>query len=138
MSRTLHVLEMIPTAKINAKRLGVTRFLLNGKRALVGGAFEERIALTILKSLVPVAQLAGDSQTLNSLKDKLFKQPPRSLWKTSGFPKNSQITPLEWIFCLRPQHACGLNRTSRPIRRRELRLLVVGSMELLWLHEDWK
>ena len=47
VSRIIDVLEMTPSVKINTKKLGVTGCSRNGKGALVAGAFDERIALTI-------------------------------------------------------------------------------------------
>jgi len=47
VSRLIDVLEQTPEANINPKRLGVTGCSRNGKGALVCGAFDERIVLTI-------------------------------------------------------------------------------------------
>jgi len=47
LSRLIDVLEQIPEANINPAGLGVTGCSRNGKGALVCGAFDERIALTI-------------------------------------------------------------------------------------------
>lgn len=47
ISRIIDVLEKTPEAKIDLKRLGVTGCSRNGKGALVAGAFDDRIALTI-------------------------------------------------------------------------------------------
>lgn len=47
ISRIIDVLEEMPEAKIDLKRLGVTGCSRNGKGALVAGAFEDRILLTI-------------------------------------------------------------------------------------------
>jgi hypothetical protein len=47
VSRLIDVIEMTPAANIDPKRLGVTGCSRNGKGALVVGAFDERIALTI-------------------------------------------------------------------------------------------
>lgn len=47
VSRLIDVLEQTPQANINPARLGVTGCSRNGKGALVCGAFDERIALTI-------------------------------------------------------------------------------------------
>lgn len=47
VSRIIDALEMTPSANINTKRIGVTGCSRNGKGALVAGAFEERIVLTI-------------------------------------------------------------------------------------------
>lgn len=47
VSRMIDVLEQTPEANIDPARLGVTGCSRNGKGALVCGAFDERIALTI-------------------------------------------------------------------------------------------
>jgi hypothetical protein len=47
VSRLIDVLEQTPEANINPARLGVTGCSRNGKGALVCGAFDDRIALTI-------------------------------------------------------------------------------------------
>jgi len=47
ISRVIDALEMTPAANINLQRLAVTGCSRNGKGALVAGAFEPRIALTI-------------------------------------------------------------------------------------------
>src|SRR5699024_9940188 len=47
VSRLIDALESTPGTKINYHRLGVTGCSRNGKGALVAGAFDERIILTI-------------------------------------------------------------------------------------------
>ncbi|KAJ2914308.1 hypothetical protein MD484_g6102, partial [Candolleomyces efflorescens] len=47
IGRLIDALEKVPAAKINTKRLGVTGCSRNGKGAMVVGAFEPRIRLTI-------------------------------------------------------------------------------------------
>ena len=47
VSRIIDALEVTPAAKIDPKRIGVTGCSRNGKGALMVGAFDERIALTI-------------------------------------------------------------------------------------------
>ena len=47
VSRIIDVLERTPATQINVKKIGVTGCSRNGKGALMAGAFEERIALTI-------------------------------------------------------------------------------------------
>ncbi|RXW14931.1 hypothetical protein EST38_g10925 [Candolleomyces aberdarensis] len=47
VGRLIDALEKVPATKINAKRLGVTGCSRNGKGAMVVGAFEPRIRLTI-------------------------------------------------------------------------------------------
>lgn len=46
-SRIIDVLEMLPEANIIASRIGVTGCSRNGKGAMVAGAYDKRIALTI-------------------------------------------------------------------------------------------
>ncbi len=48
-SRIIDALEVTPSAKIDPKRIGVTGCSRNGKGALVMGAFDERVALTIVQ-----------------------------------------------------------------------------------------
>jgi hypothetical protein len=47
ISRTIDALESLPKAKINTKKIAVTGCSRDGKGALMAGAFEPRIALTI-------------------------------------------------------------------------------------------
>ena len=47
ISRIIDVLEKMPEANIDTTRLGVTGCSRDGKGALVAGAFDDRIALTI-------------------------------------------------------------------------------------------
>ncbi|KAJ9620509.1 carbohydrate-binding module 1 [Taxawa tesnikishii (nom. ined.)] len=47
VSRIIDALEMTPSAKINPRKLAVTGCSRNGKGAMVAGAFDSRIALTI-------------------------------------------------------------------------------------------
>jgi hypothetical protein len=47
VSRLIDALEATPAAQIDPLRLGVTGCSRNGKGALIAGAFDERIALTI-------------------------------------------------------------------------------------------
>lgn len=47
VSRIIDALEVSPQAQINVQRIGVTGCSRNGKGALMAGAFEPRIALTI-------------------------------------------------------------------------------------------
>jgi len=47
VSRLIDALELSPNSPINANRLGITGCSRNGKGALVAGAFDERIKLTI-------------------------------------------------------------------------------------------
>jgi hypothetical protein len=47
VSRIVDALEITPTARINPQRVGVTGCSRNGKGALVAGAFDTHIALTI-------------------------------------------------------------------------------------------
>lgn len=47
VSRVIDALELTPAANIDTRRLAVTGCSRNGKGALVAGAFDERIALTV-------------------------------------------------------------------------------------------
>src|SRR5262249_25273544 len=47
ISRLIDAIEQTPDAQIDPTRLGVTGCSRNGKGALIAGAFDERIALTI-------------------------------------------------------------------------------------------
>lgn len=47
VSRVIDALELTPAAKIDPTRVGVTGCSRNGKGAMVAGAFEDRVALTI-------------------------------------------------------------------------------------------
>ena len=47
VSRIIDALEITPSAQINTQRIGVTGCSRDGKGALMAGAFEDRIALTI-------------------------------------------------------------------------------------------
>lgn len=78
VSRLVDALEQTPAARIDSSRLGVTGCSRNGKGALVAGAFDDRIALTIVQESgsggaaswrVSDAQLAGGGhvQTLSEI-----------------------------------------------------------------------
>jgi hypothetical protein len=47
VSRLIDALEQTPAAQIDTERIGVTGCSRNGKGALIAGAFDERVALTI-------------------------------------------------------------------------------------------
>jgi len=49
VSRIIDALEMTPAARIDTTRLGITGCSRNGKGAMVAGAFDQRIALTIVQ-----------------------------------------------------------------------------------------
>jgi len=78
VSRLVDAIEQTPAAQIDPTRLGVTGCSRNGKGALIAGAFEERIALTIPQESgsggsaswrVSDAQVAGGTlvQTLSEI-----------------------------------------------------------------------
>lgn len=78
VSRLIDALEQTPAARIDTARLGVTGCSRNGKGALIAGAFDDRIALTIPQESgsggtaswrVSDAQLAagGHVQTLSEI-----------------------------------------------------------------------
>ncbi|KAF5389339.1 hypothetical protein D9757_003505 [Collybiopsis confluens] len=91
VSRIIDILEETPSAQINTQRIGVTGCSRDGKGALMAGAFEERIALTIPQE----SGSGGDAGWRLSLFEQnsglLFKLPPRSFRKMSGLVPNSQI-----------------------------------------------
>ncbi|KAG8775660.1 carbohydrate-binding module 1 [Serendipita sp. 411] len=47
VQRIIDAIEGLPTSRINPKKIGVTGCSRNGKGAIVAGAFDERVALTI-------------------------------------------------------------------------------------------
>lgn len=78
VSRLIDALERTPSARIDPTRLGVTGCSRNGKGALIAGAFDDRLALTIVQESgaggsaswrVSDAQLAagGHVQTLSEI-----------------------------------------------------------------------
>ena len=95
VSRIIDVLEMqdAASALINVSRLGVTGCSRNGKGALVIGAFDDRIALTIPQEsgsggvaswrISDWQQPAGSVQTLAEIVDE-------NVWFTAGFKQFSQ------------------------------------------------
>jgi hypothetical protein len=101
VSRLIDVLEQTPSANIDTKRLGVTGCSRNGKGALVAGAFDERIALTIPQESgsggaaswrVSDAQKAGGAniQTLGEITGE-------NVWFASSFSQfNSAATRLPY------------------------------------------
>jgi hypothetical protein len=64
LSRIIDALDMLPDAKINTRKIAVTGCSRNGKGALVAGALDGRIALTIPRKVVPVGLHAGVSVTM--------------------------------------------------------------------------
>jgi len=52
VSRIIDALEVTPAARINPTKVGVTGCSRNGKGALVAGAFDTRIALTIPQGML--------------------------------------------------------------------------------------
>lgn len=89
ISRLIDALERTPAARIDTGRLGVTGCSRNGKGALVAGAFDERIALTIPQESgsggaaswrVSQAQLSSGQtvQTLGQIVEE-------NVWFTSSF-----------------------------------------------------
>lgn len=86
VSRLIDALEQTPGANIDVARLGVTGCSRNGKGALVAGAFDERIALTI-----PQESGAGGS-SLWRIADWA-----RAEWVASGSPAGGDIQTLRQI-----------------------------------------
>jgi len=99
VSRLIDALEMTPGAQIDTKHLGVTGCSRNGKGALIAGAFDERIALTIPQESgsggsaswrISDAQKAAGAmiQTLGEITGE-------NVWFTPGFSQfNSAATKL--------------------------------------------
>ncbi|MEY2935701.1 MAG: hypothetical protein RL033_6450, partial [Pseudomonadota bacterium] len=83
ISRLIDVLETTPNTNIDAKRLGVTGCSRNGKGALVAGAFDERIVLTI-----PQESGAGGSGSWR-VSDK-----QRVDWQAAGSPAGQDVQTL--------------------------------------------
>ena len=52
LSRLIDVIEADPSQLFDIRKIGVTGCSRNGKGALVAGAFDERIALTIVRTLL--------------------------------------------------------------------------------------
>jgi len=75
VSRIIDILEETPAALINTQRIGVTGCSRDGKGALMAGAFEERIALTIPQE----SGSGGDS----GWRISLFEQNSGSLVQTA-------------------------------------------------------
>jgi (4-O-methyl)-D-glucuronate---lignin esterase len=86
VSRLIDALEQTPAANINAQRLGATGCSRNGKGALVVGAFDERIALTISQE-----SGAGGSSTWR------VADANRAAWVASGSPQGGEVQTLRQI-----------------------------------------
>jgi hypothetical protein len=86
VSRLIDVLEATPAAQIDPKRLGVTGCSRNGKGALVAGAFDERIALTI-----PQESGAGGSASWR------VSDLQHADWIAAGSPDKQDIQTLHQI-----------------------------------------
>ncbi|KAL9078712.1 MAG: hypothetical protein Q9157_002357 [Trypethelium eluteriae] len=69
VSRVVDSLEMLPAAQINPEKLAVTGCSRNGKGAIVAGAFDERIALTI-----PQESGSGGDACWRTSRDMLVNQ----------------------------------------------------------------
>jgi hypothetical protein len=86
VSRLIDALETTPGTQIDATRLGVTGCSRNGKGALVVGAFDERIKLTI-----PQESGAGGSA---SWRVSDFQ---RQAWLAAGSPEGQDVQTLQQI-----------------------------------------
>ena len=86
VSSLIDVLETTPGTNIDPKRLGVTGCSRNGKGALVAGAFDERIVLTI-----PQESGAGGSASWR-VSDK-----QRLDWQAAGSPAGQDVQTLRQI-----------------------------------------
>jgi hypothetical protein len=89
VSRLIDALEQTPDARIDPTRLAITGCSRNGKGAIVAGAFDERIALTIAQESgsggaagwrVSDAQLAS-GQNVQTLRQIVQE----NVWFTQGF-----------------------------------------------------
>lgn len=69
VSRIVDALETLPEAGINPRKLAVTGCSRNGKGALVAGAFDQRIALTI-----PQESGSGGDACWRTSRDMLVNQ----------------------------------------------------------------
>lgn len=86
VSSLIDVLETMPEAQIDARRLGVTGCSRNGKGALVAGAFDERIVLTI-----PQESGAGGSASWR------VSDQQRLDWQAAGSPAGQDVQTLRQI-----------------------------------------
>lgn len=94
VSRLIDGLEKTPSSQINADRLGITGCSRNGKGALVAGAFDERIKLTI-----PQESGSGGSSSWRVSDDQKVKGQnvqtsaqivTENVWFSENFKKFSQ------------------------------------------------
>jgi hypothetical protein len=94
VSRLVDALQATPDAQIDATRLGVTGCSRNGKGAIVAGAFDERLRLTIAQEsgnggasgwrVADAQRAAGQNvQTLRQIVDE-------NVWFTPGFKRFSE------------------------------------------------
>ncbi len=86
VSSLIDVLESTPETKIDPRRLGVTGCSRNGKGALVAGAFDERIVLTI-----PQESGAGGSASWR------VSDQQRADWQAAGSPAGQDVQTLRQI-----------------------------------------
>jgi len=86
VSRLIDALETTPGTQIDPKRLGVTGCSRNGKGALVVGAFDERIALTI-----PQESGSGGSASWR------VSEFQRQQWLAAGSPDGQDVQTLHQI-----------------------------------------
>jgi hypothetical protein len=89
--RIMDALETLPEAKINVKKIGVTGYSRYGKGAIVAGAFDERVALTIPGGSGGggvgswrAAEGQGNVQTLRQINNEAPQ------WFTDGFAAYGQ------------------------------------------------
>ena len=137
VSRLIDVLGTTPSANIDATRLGVTGCSRNGKGALVVGAFDERIALTI-------PQEAGAGGT------SLWRvaDTHHAAWLAAGSPPNQDVQTLGQITGENVWFTPGFKRfnqsaTKLPFDHHMVMglvapraLFVVGNTGMYWLDRE--
>ncbi|GAB3830428.1 hypothetical protein GCM10028895_46510 [Pontibacter rugosus] len=89
VSRVIDALEKMPRANIDARKLGVTGCSRNGKGALVVGAFDERIKLTIPQEPGAGGAAAGAYLMRRKKQAKTYRHCLRLQAKTFGSVKIS-------------------------------------------------
>lgn len=94
VSRLIDALETTSTSQINANRLGVTGCSRNGKGALVAGAFDERIKLTIPQESGSGGsaswRVSDDQKAAGQNVQTLSQIVTENVWFTDSFKRFSQ------------------------------------------------
>jgi hypothetical protein len=127
ISRLIDALAQTPEAGIDATRLGVTGCSRNGKGALVAGAFDERIALTIPQESgsggaaswrVSEAQNAASPGSVQTLSEIVGE----NVWFTPGFASfSSAVDKLPF-----DHHEVAALVAPRP-------LFIIENTDMIWL-----